>query len=355
MKTEELLKKYRARLVKEAILKALSVGLLIGFASLIVSGFTIWMTGYKQFWISFVIFAVITAAAFALFYFFRFKPSNYYVARRVDALGLEERMITMNEFQGETDYIFERQREDAVSSVAKINVTLLKITIPLALLIILPLVFVLGTGATVLSALSATGVIRPGEEIIREAEEQRTKKYYEVTYLVEGNGMVLDEEVQIIEEGKSTTPVMAVAEDEWAFMMWSDGSEDPVRYEPTVFENMKITAYFVPATGDSPFQGEGDKSKEGDQASDQPGKGQPGDEGEGEGENPSENANDQPGGNAGGGKYDPANQIIDGETYYGGDVFQDYYGYVNEALSQDATTDKGEKDYIDDYFKTIAE
>ena len=351
MKTEELLKKYRARLIKEAIIKAMVFGLLIGLSSLAISGFIVWMTGYKYFWISFIVFAVVSAAAFALFYL-KFKPSDYYVARRLDALGLEERVITMKEFQGESDYIFERQREDAVFAVSKVSETLLKISVPLALLVILPVVFLLSTGTTVISALSAEGVIKSGGEIIKTVEEERNKRYYEITYLVEGNGMVIDEEIQIVEAGKSANPVMAVAEDEWAFVMWSDGSEDPVRIDVNVFENMIITAYFAPANGDSPFKGNGDKAKEGDEAGDRPGESQnPGDDGDG----PSENTSDQPGGTAGGGKYDPANQIIDGETYYGGDVYQDYYDQVTEALSQDGSIDKEEKEYIENYFKTIAE
>ena len=359
MKTEELLKKYRARLTKEAILKSLAFGLLIGLSALAVSGFIVWMTGYKNYWISFVVFAVVTTATFALFYFLKFKPNDYYVARRVDALGLEERVITMKEFQGESDYIFERQREDAASAVSKVSETLLKISIPLALLIILPVVFLLGTGTTVLSALSAEGVIKSGGDIIRTVEEERNKRFYEVTYVVEGNGIVIDEEIQIVEAGKNTNPVMAVAEDEWAFMMWSDGYEDPVRFEANVFENMKIIAYFVPASGDSPFQGNGDKSKEGDQAGDRPGQnGKPGPngmEGEGEGNSESDDANDQPGGNAGGGKYDPANQIIDGQTYYGGDLYNEYNEKAAEALSQDESIDKEMKEYLENYFKIIAE
>ncbi len=352
MNTDEVLKKYRARLTKQAILKSVILGLLISFSALAVSGFVIWMTGYKKFWISFIVFGVVFIAATVLFYFLKYKPDEYYVARQIDALGLEERVVTMHEFKGKNDYIYERQRQDAVSKVSSVSEKLLKFTMPLALMIILPLVIILGTGTTVLSTLSAEGVIKSGEQIINEAEDERNKRYFEVVYLVDGNGIIIDEEIQLVEAGKSANPVMAVAEDEWAFVMWSDGLDTPTRVDSNVFENMTITAYFAPASGDSPFQGEGNKDKEGDQDNGRPSdQGQPGDEGDG----PSDNASDNPGGTAGGGKYDPANQIIDGETYYGGDIYQEYYNQATDALSQDGSTDKGEKDYIEDYFKIIAE
>ena len=97
MKTEELFKKYRSRLNKEAILRSLAFGLLVGLSALAVSAFIVWMTGFKAYWISLVVFGGVSVTAFLLFYFLKFKPSDYYIARRVDALGLEERMVTMKE------------------------------------------------------------------------------------------------------------------------------------------------------------------------------------------------------------------------------------------------------------------
>ena len=355
MKTEELLKKYRSRLNKEAILRSLAFGMLVGLSALAISAFIVWMTGYKAYWISLVVFGGVSAIAFTLFYFLKFKPSDDYVARRVDALGLEERVVTMKEFRKESDYIYEAQRQDTFTVASNFSATMLKLRVPIALLIILPVLFLLSAGTTVLSVLSAEGVIQSGTEIITEVEEERNKRYYEVTYLVEGNGFIEEEEFQVVESGKNANPVMAVAEDNWAFVMWSDGNEDPVRMDANIRENLVISAIFAPADGDSPFQGNGDKQKEGDQDSGRPGEGKkPGPEGEG-GDQETEQVSDQPGGNAGGGKYDPANQIIDGQTYYGGDLYQEYYEAVSEALSQDASTDKGEKEYIENYFKIIAE
>lgn len=354
VKTEELLKKYRSRLIKEAMLKSFALGGLIALAALAVSAFVVWMTGYEAFWISFIVFGGVFAIATAALYFFRFRPSDDYVARRADALGLEERIVTMKEFRNESDYIYVRQRDDAVTVASNFSATMLKLRLPIAVLIILPIVFVLGTGTTVLSALSAEGVIPSGGTIINEVEEERNKRYYEVTYLVDGNGFIEEEEVQIVESGKNANPVMAVAEDDWAFVMWSDGLEDPVRVDMNIRENLTITAIFAPASGDSPFQGDGDKDKEGDKEGSKPGqKGRPGQQGEGNEEN--EAVSDQPGGNAGGGKYDPANQIIDGQTYYGGDLFREYYEQVSEALAEDATVSKEQKEYIENYFKIIAE
>ncbi|MBP5307798.1 MAG: hypothetical protein J6Z34_01545 [Clostridia bacterium] len=342
MNITELLKKHRARLTKEAVIKSLLIGLLIGFSAMLVSATVFWMVGVKAFWLSFIVLAVFSAVSSLWFYFFKFRPDDKSVARRVDAVGREERMITMNEFQGETDYIYEHQRKDAVAAVSKFNASLLKITVSIAVVIALSVILVLSSGMTVLSALSATGVIPSGGEIIRDIEEQRNKRFFEVSYVPEGGGMFEGDEVQIVEEGKDATPILAVADDGWIFVYWSDGVEDPYRTDINVRDNMEIIAYFQEA---EEGEGEGDPN-EGDQPSDQPG--DPGD-------------NDQPSDQpsqpfpTGGGKYDPANQVFNGETYYGGDIFQSFYGDAVDNLSQDGSTNQDVKDYIDDYYRNIAE
>ena len=350
MNYKELFKQYRNKLMREAVVKAVLFGLAIGFGAMFALGLVFFFIGFKIYWLLFLAFGVAAAISGVLAFFLKYKPSDKQIARRIDELGLYERAITMQEFQNETDYIYERQREDTASAIKNVNATLIKLSIPLALLIILPFAAVLGTGATMLSALSAEGIIDNGQEIIQKIEDERSKRYFEVTYIATEGGFIIEEEVQLIEEGKNGNAVMAVAEDEWAFVSWSDGNEEPVRVDANVREERTIYAIFAPANGDSPFQGEGDKKKEGDQPSDNPGKGEPG-----QADQPSEQDSEEEGGMAAGGKYEPANQIIDGETYYGGDLYLEYYNKALEALAEEGNTDNGEADFINDYFKSIAE
>ena len=340
MKIDELLKEYKAKLKKEALLKSFVIGGLIAFGVLFTAAFAFWFFGVKEFWISFVLFGVALGAAVPAFYFLKFKPTDAQVARRVDALGLEERVVTMNEFSGKEDFIYEKQREDAVSAVGKVSATLLKIAMPIVLLVLLPIAFVISSGMTTVSVLSSLGVISSGSKIIEQSEREKNKKYYEITYETDGEGMVLGDVVQLVEEGFDATPVIAEADDGWVFVYWSDGNENPSRQELKVVDRKTIVAVFQQTEeGDGEGEGEG----EGDESGDQPGDGQ-GQKGESEGEGNNPGA---------GGKYEPSNQIIDGETYYG-DNFSNYYTEVNDGLSQDGSTGSEDKGYIDDYFKSIA-
>ena len=44
--------------------------------------------------------------------------------------------------------------------------------------------------------------------------------------------------------GEDGTQVVAVAEDGWMFVRWSDGNRDPARTDGSVTEDMEITAIF---------------------------------------------------------------------------------------------------------------
>ena len=356
----EYMKKHRKHLIKEAVIKSLMAGLSIGFLVLFIVAFVFFMTGFSAYWLSFVIFFVVSAAAVVALYFLKYRPGEKDIARRIDKLGLDERIITMTEYSDNDDYIFTRQREDAVGSLYKtfshssdgskkrsgadnLGSSLIKIVIPVSFIIVLSVMFLLSSGMATVSVMSAEGVIPNGGKIIENVNEERNKRYFEVTYLVEGGGFIEGDEVQIVEAGKDAAPIVAVADDGWVFMYWSDELEDPFRTDVKIKDNIVLTAYFQEAEdGDDGDEGEGEGDQPGDEPSDS------------EGENQGDNDSNNPSSGAGG-KYDPANQVFDGETYYGGDIYKQYYDDGVESVSQEGTTDKDEKDYIIDYLKTIAD
>ena len=95
-KNSGLFKKYRSRVVKEGILKAVVCGLIVGFAVLIVTALAFWFAGVPWgLWLSIALFAAATGASVPAFYFLKFKPTAKAIAKRIDQLGLEERIITM--------------------------------------------------------------------------------------------------------------------------------------------------------------------------------------------------------------------------------------------------------------------
>ena len=129
----------------------------------------------------------------------------------------------------------------------------------------------------------------------------------------------------------------AAADEGWAFAGWSDGYAEPYRQEEDVQGNMEIFALFEQMSG----AGDGDGEPT-DQPPDQPGE-QQGDNGDGDDSNPVEQ---------GGGKYEPANQIIDEATYYR-DVFGQYYDLIVEYLSSGEELPEDLRIIIEAYFNIL--
>ena len=78
-------------------------------------------------------------------------------------------MLTMVQFEGKEDsYILRRQREDALAAISKISSKLIKFAIPVAMVVAVSVSAGLGIGMTTVSALSAKGVIKGGNEIIED-------------------------------------------------------------------------------------------------------------------------------------------------------------------------------------------
>ena len=94
-------------------------------------------------------------------------------------------------------------------------------------------------------------------------------------------------------------------------MEGSDGLTDPYRYDKNVVEELEIFATFELSGEEGDGDGEGDEGdQEGDEEapSEEQGEGEPSDEeSESESDDSQESEDD---------KYNDANQVIDGETYY---------------------------------------
>ena len=88
--------KYYRRIAGEGILRSFLISLAAGSVVLALIEFLSWIFGFKPgLWIGILAFAAVIAALTPLIYFKKYRPTAKAIARRVDALGLEERMITM--------------------------------------------------------------------------------------------------------------------------------------------------------------------------------------------------------------------------------------------------------------------
>ncbi len=359
---KELYKKYYRRIASEGILKALFISLAAGSVVLALIELISWIFGFKAgLWIGFLAFAAVIAALTPLFYFKKYRPTAKAIARRVDALGLEERMITMAELEADESYIALLQREDTEKAVKSVDQSLIKIAISTSLIVALCVCAVFGVGSVTTEALHVAGVI---PSAIKIAENVTAKEnVYTVSYgVLEGEGTIvcytedLTAETPFegpvsVKEGEDAPAVYALpdTDENWVFVRWSDGVMSPYRKDVGVSGNLNVNAVFAQLDDiDVP-----------DPQLPSNGEGGPGDEGEGdEGDqsqsaDPGENGSGDGAGNQGGGSRNDANQqIYDGEHYYG----DDYDNAVDEAngrLDSDDSLDDDRKGWIDDYFGSI--
>lgn len=341
---QEMLKDYYRKLSIEAWLVSLLCGLSIGFSAMFISSLIFWFTAPKYFWVSILIWVGITAGLTPLFYYKKYKPTPRRIARRVDDLGLEERLLTMTELEGDNSYIAKMQRMDTLASLSRVSATWLKLVVSVQTIVLSSITAFCGLGMATVACLAANNIGLSGSEILDNITEEPPVEY-EITYEAGEGGMIEGDMFQIVIEGEDAIGVMAVPEEEYIFVEWSDGLTDPYREDKNVTESFTVTATFQLAE-----ESEDGDPGEGDEPSDQPGE-----EGEGEGEGePSDDPTDKEPGDdpQAGGRYNPQNQIRDGETYYG-DEYEEAFKDAMDEVGQDGDLSGGEKDIIGDYFGAI--
>ena len=352
MKTNarQYFEKYYSKLRAEAILKSLLCGLIVGLAANFAAALGTWFAPFNGLWLSLGILVLATGIATPIFYVKKFRPTAMSNAKRIDRLGLEERLITMIEYQGDDSFIAEVQRADAKAKLAEVDAKQIRFSFSKGLIIALAVAFVLGGGMTTVSTLSAEGILFPTpEELINTIIPKEPDVYVAVSYEVSEGGYIEGIPDQLVLLGGTAESVEAVADDGYMFAFWDDGKKRPARQDSKVTEDIVYVAIFMPI-GDGDGEGEGEP---------RPGDGQPGENGSpgpdgppGQpGERGAPDPNGQPGqSNAGGGKYEEHNMIVDGETSYY-DFLEGYQGEASEALTEGGDSYSSEqREIIERYF-----
>ena len=372
---EKIMKQYYNRLAKEGWLNAFFAALIVGFSVMLLTAFAFWFTAFQYPWIAFIVFAAVTAGCTPLFFFTKFKPSKKQIAKRVDELGLEERLLTMAELEGDDSYIARKQREDAKAALANIQAKWLKIVASIPLVVGASVMMVCGVAMTTVAIASANGQLSSGQEIIGEATKPEPITYA-VEFLEDGGGIIEGEILQIIEEGGTIEAVIAVPDEGWYIeeWRWEIGGEEFTLTETDVFfvedlfveTDIVITAVFSEAGdgsgGGGGGEGEGEsedsENQEADadegEPSDEPSEGE-GEEGEDGNENP-EGENDPDSDNAGGGQggtSHESDQIKDGKTDYGGTIYSEAVSDAEDELESNDEIPDDWKDIISDYYENI--
>lgn len=368
MEAKKTFEKYYDRLAHEGLIKAIISGLIIAFAALFVVALVLWFVDlplYAVILLSIGAGVLAGGVAVPLLYAKKFRPTAKAIARRIDKLGLEERLITMTELENDESYIAMRQREDAKEKLRTVETKNISMKLSRAAIVLVAVFGALGISMTTVSSLAASGAIAKGGEVI---EDLRPDTYYAVSYLAEEGGYIEGEAEQLVLPGEDATTVVAVAEDGFIFAYWAeDESEDPARTDTNIQEDTVYTAVFMELgdgeggageggdgegeQGEDSEQGEGE-GDQGDQPQDAPSEGGEGQQQQQPQPQPSEQPGEGGEGDGAGGTYNENNQILDGDTYYR-DVLQEYYERAMEYLANGEDIPPELKAFVEAYYETI--
>lgn len=72
----------------------------------------------------------------------------------------------------------------------------------------------------------------------------------EIQYIASKGGKIAGKSQQLIKKGKDAEEVIAIADDHFNFISWSDGLKSPTRKDKRVKSNLKVTAQFERKLGD---------------------------------------------------------------------------------------------------------
>lgn len=355
-KKNEVLNQFVSRLKKEALLKAFLCALAIGFGALLITALACWLTAFDGYWIFAVTFLVPFGAAMPLFYFFVFYPTQKYVAKRLDQLGLDERIVTMVEFEDQDSYIMQRQREDAMEKLSGLNSKLIKFALSAALIAVPAVAIPTATAMTTVYALSEAEVIPSGKDLIGDLSKDKTtfELVYKIPDTQKGYGVLYSastpegagEITLTVGRGQDGEAVVPMAAKGYVFLRWSDGVDDYIRTDTSVQGKIVVTAIFEEVGldyGDDLAQDWSDPfaprsssgNRPGSDSSDGRGPYLPGDDG-------------SPNGTGDGGSREGHN-VDDGMTDFNDDIYNESLQTSMDELNQsdaDSTSKKIASDYM---------
>ena len=324
-----------SKLLREAILRSTLWGIAAGAVVAFATAVACWFLEASLLWVALAALLAASIIAGVLFYFVKFRPSIKSNAQRIDRLGLDERAITMVEFSNDDSYIAQKQREDALAKMATVEPKQLKIQVSLLAIILCCVSLLLFAGMATVEELSTRGILPTGAEVWRTIFPPAPLPKYTVQYEASKGGVLVGETEQTVEKGSSGEMVIAIADEGYVFLCWSDGVQTPYRIDENVQRNISVSALFALMEN---FDDTGDDQDKPDDA--------PSD---GDGDQTTDDPSAPP---TSGEKYVEVNQVIDGQTYYR-DVIDEYYQQAMEYLKNDENIPDHIRKIIERYYSTI--
>jgi hypothetical protein len=179
------------KLTVEAVIKSVLSGVAIGGAVAFILAFVTWFLEFNGTLPTILAFVGIGAASGVLLYFFLFRPTVKSNARRLDRYGLDERLITMVELEGDDSFIARMQREDAVKHVGAMDQKKIKFKFPKVIVVLTVVFATLMLSMGTVEALSAASVLPSGAEVWNTVFPPPPPESFKVTYLASKGGYIL--------------------------------------------------------------------------------------------------------------------------------------------------------------------
>lgn len=393
-----ILNNFKQKLKKENIIKSLLCSLLVSALVFIFFQLFVWFF-HLNILISIIPSIISFGISFPLFYYKKFKYSEIQLAKRIDDLGLEERVITMTELEGNDSFIAKKQREDTVEALKEVNPDNFKIRykkpsifsglLTALAILILSMSFAFpniretiiahgepkytievsaeGLGFVIdyskyenQSLINAVSKKQEQDQIdkINNKEIVELKQFptafsnrisvnYRCFEDIDAT-MVLDganfEDISYKIKSDETHILMALPYKGYVFIGWSDGCVSPFREIDNYSTDLIALFDEVSSVGeDLPDKQKEPGDKDGSDGGESDGIGP---EGNGTGKTNNDNSLSD------GAKGSPANQVINGEIYYG-DIFNQSYQEAVERIKNDTNLTDAQKKAITDYFESI--
>lgn len=296
----------------------------------------IWLAG-----ICFILGLVIfTPIAYAV----RFRQDSREIASEIDALGLDERVITMTQFAEINSPMARRQRANTENILQTVKSSHLKVR-PFTLLnaFLICALLICNIGSLVLA-------FALPEPLIRRPKVMPNRYTLQYTVYGEQGGKILGFTAQKVEEGETAGAVQAIADEDWIFVGWSDGVETAYREDKEIKKDFCVSAIFMPIAEDNDTDDEEmpdyDPDKTGDGGGERIPWHTPSDK-----DRPDGNKGDEGDGSSGS-STNPSSQVIDGATFIG-DIYGSSVSGAADAASN-AGLNGSQADMVGDYFGGIA-
>lgn len=348
---------FKKRVIREAILKSVIAGVSLGCACAFLTEILSWLFGFKPgLYIALGVLIAVSLTATLLFYYKKYKPTAKEIAGRIDGIGLEERMLTMLELEGDDSYIASAQRQDTMKALASANHMLIRFVLTTALIVCVCVSVAFFAGMTVVNGLYVGGVIPSGMDIMRGdgSGGQSTKfsvKYNSteggrVVFYTEGWANLQDCNGTIsVNSGEDAPMVIALPDAGFTFAGWSDNNSfTRYRQDMSVEGDIEATARFEKLNGRE--IGEGVFSPDGLNMY-LPTANQEGDNFEPDDERIESDDESDGGGKDESDREMTSNKTDNGENYYGDTYESDY------SSAKDEERDQESQDIVDGYYQGI--